>query len=333
MANDGTHSDSLNYPRFSARDFHPHICIDNYDDRYQATHGWLGCNLPDLDTSSQYVRNEAKKYLTHLLDLGADGFRIDALKNIEEDYFRDVLSVVPEDVYLYGELISGNPNQAYMYTGIHGIDVTDYSLLNNLKGAFAPGGDLRSLISPQNVIRSENAVTFSKTHDTIPDNGKCEGLCQGYNFDSRDQMLANAYLLVRAEGMPLMFRDDASDPIVKGGANFHEEMMGKPQYFRNGNEIATGADSPNLLFIERGNEGIAIINKSGNTFDVADAKMPGLDVGCYQELHYNFPMSVSVGGDGQKHITRWGNNERGGISIQPRDAMFFVKTSDNICVL
>ena len=318
MANDGVHSDTLTYPRFSPQDFHEKRCINNYDDPNDATTGWLGCNLPDLNTSSEYVRNEAKRYLTHLLDLGADGFRIDALKHIEPDYFRDVLSVVPNDKYIYGELISGDPNQAYAYTGIHGIDVTDYPLLNNLKGAFGFGGDLRSLISPQNVINSENAVTFSKTHDTIPDNGRCEGLCAGYNFDSRDQMLANGYLLGRAEGMPLMFRDDAGDPIVQGGANFHEKMMGQPQYFRNGNDIYPGSDSPNILFIERGNQGLAIINKAGEPFAPPSAKMPGLDEGCYDELTSGSTMCVHFGDDGNKYV-------ESGLSVPGRSAVFSAK--------
>ena len=57
-------------------------------------------------------------------------------------------------------------------------------------------------------------------------------------------------------------------------------MSGESQYFRNGNEIAPGADNPNMLFIERGDKGLAIINKAGTFFEVKAAKMPGLKVGC-----------------------------------------------------
>jgi len=338
MANYENYPNTLQYPRFSPQDFHGRACIQNYDDSYQATHGWLGLDcasgqggLPDLNTESSYVRQEAKNYINKLLDLGADGFRFDALKHIEPGFFQEVLAGVAADVYLYGEIVEDSPRMAFSYTSIHDLDVTDYPLLNTLKRAFSLGGDLRILKDPRSgngALPGPNAVTFAKTHDTVP--GSL--LYGGYGLDSRDSILANAFVLSRADGLPLIYGEDASDPIVQAGVAFHEQMMGQPQSFPNGNEIATGGDSPNLLFIERGDLGIAMINKSGNPFDVADARMPGLDVGCYQELHYNFPMSVSVGGDGQKQITRWGNNERGGISIQPRDAMFFVKTSDNICV-
>ncbi len=67
------------------------------------------------------------------------------------------------------------------------------------------------------------------------------------------------------------------------------------------------------------------INKAGETFDVTAAKMPGLGVGCYNELQYDFEMCVDYGGDGQKYINKWGSPNRGGIEIGPRTALFFVK--------
>ncbi|MFM5946992.1 MAG: hypothetical protein ACKO9G_27120, partial [Dolichospermum sp.] len=60
-------------------------------------------------------------------------------------------------------------------------------------------------------------------------------------------------------------------------------------------------------------------------FDATAAKMPGLEVGCYDELQYNFKMCVAKGDDGQKYITEWGSKNRGGIEIGPRTALFFVK--------
>jgi alpha-amylase len=330
MADYPPYSSSLEYPRFSPQDFHPKACINNYSDRYQVTYGWLGCSLPDLNTESDYVRQEGKQYLQKLLALGADGFRFDAIKHIEPEYFEDVLQVVPSDKYLYGELIEGRPNESFLYTEIHDLDISDYPLLETIKQAFSFGGDLRSLIAPQSsngALPGVNAVTFAQTHDTV------EGgdLYNSYGLEERDAMLANAYVLAREEGFPLIYRDDASYPIVQAGISFHEQMLTQPQDFRNGNEIAQGADSPNLLFIERGSKGIAIINKSGNSFDVQSAKMPGLDVGCYKELQHHFTISVAMGDDGQKYITQWGTPERKGMQIGPRDALFFVQTVRENC--
>jgi alpha-amylase len=127
------------------------------------------------------------------------------------------------------------------------------------------------------------------------------------------------------------YKDDAKDAIAKAGVYFHQKMSGEPQYFRNGNEIAGGADNPNILFIERGNKGLAIINKAGEPFDVKVAKMPGLQVGCYKELRYNFAIAIGNGGDGQKYITKWGTKQRGGIQIGARDALLFVPTPASEC--
>ncbi|MGC1246270.1 MAG: hypothetical protein WA865_08680 [Spirulinaceae cyanobacterium] len=108
-------------------------------------------------------------------------------------------------------------------------------------------------------------------------------------------------------------------------------MLDQPQYFRNGNEIAPGADNSNLLFTERGSKGLAITNKSGEEFNVSTAKMPGLATGCYKDLHYDFLMSVDYGGDGNKYINKWGSSNRGGIEIGSRDALFFTQTYADEC--
>lgn len=326
MANASPYVENLQYPRFSRADFHPRGDV-NDNNCPTVTNGWLGGNLPDLNTSSPYVQGELRNYLTKLLDLGVDGFRVDAIKHIAVADARNIFEVVPSDKYIYGEIIGATCNEYSTYPAIHNIDITDYGLLGRLKTAFSLGGDLRSLINPQGVLPGTIEVTFSKTHDTIPRDGRCEGLCQGYNFDSRDQMLANAYLLARQDGLPLIYLDDGNDPIVRAGANFHEKLLAQRQNFRNGKEIANGGNSPNLLFIERGNQGIAMINKAGEPFVQSVARMPGLEEGCYQESVFDFTMCVGRGRDGQKYVTQWGSPDKGGLEIPARSALFFVKKS------
>ncbi|MEM1172482.1 MAG: hypothetical protein AAGJ08_26235 [Cyanobacteria bacterium P01_H01_bin.35] len=201
--------------------------------------------------------------------------------------------------------------------------VTDFQLVNTLKDAFSYGGDLRSLVNPadsQRALPGDDAVTFARNHDTW-----APGQFDNWKFDKNDLVLATAYVLGRKEGTPLILTFDAFEPTIVAGTKFHEEMIEEPQYYRNGKEIADSADSPNLLFIEGGDKGLAIINKAGETFDVTAAKMPGLGVGCYNELQYDFEMCVDYGGDGQKYINKWGSPNRGGINIGPRSALFFVK--------
>ncbi len=325
MANYGDYVKSLKYPRFSPQDFHPQTCID-YNNRSSVTQGWINCDLPDLNTASPYVRQEAKNYLKKLLTLGADGFRFDAVKHIEPDFFREVLTVVPPDKFVYGEVIGQTIQESNEYTGI--FSVTDFHLVSTMSNAFSIGGDLRSLIDPAasgKALPGVRAVTFAQNHDIAT--GQI-----GYKLPSpQDTKLAIAFVLARQEGFPFVYKEDAKDAITKAGVYFHQKMMGEPQYFRNGNEIAQGADNPNILFIERGGKGLAIINKAGESFDVKAAKMPGLQVGCYKELHYSFTMAVGKGGDGQKYITKWRTKQRGGLEISPRDALFFVQTSASEC--
>ena len=327
MANYGDYTKILKYPRFSPQDFHPKSCID-YNNRLSVTKGWINCDLPDLKTDSPHVRQEAKNYLKKLLALGADGFRFDAAKHIEPDFFREVLQVVPSDKFVYGEVIGQTLQESNEYTGI--FSVTDFHLVSTMSNAFSYGGDLRSLIDPAasgKALPGVRAVTFAHNHDIAK--GQI-----GYKLPTpEDTKLANAYILARQEGFPIVYMDDAKDFITKSGVLFHQKLMGESQYFRNGKEIAPGADNPNTLFIERGNKGLAIINKAGEYFDVKAAKMPGLQVGCYKELRYNFTIAVGKGGDGQNYITQWGTKQRGGIQIGPRDALFFVQTSPTECKL
>ena len=325
MANYGNYAKTLKYPHFSSQDFHPQRCI-NYNNRLSVTQGWINCDLPDLNTASPHVRQEAKNYLKKLLALGADGFRFDAAKHIEPDFFREVLKVVPSDKFVYGEVIGQTSQEANDYTGI--FCVTDFQLVSTMSQAFSIGGDLRSLIDPGasgKALPGVRAVTFAQNHDIAK--GQI-----GYKLPTpQDAKLANAYILARQEGFPIVYKDDAQDAITKSGVLFHQKMIGEPQYFRNGNEIFPGADNPNTLFIERGSKGLAIINKSGESLDIRAAKMPGLQPGCYQELRYNFTMAVGQGSDGQKYITKWGTKQRGGIQVGSRDVLFFVPTSATEC--
>ncbi|MBW4521646.1 MAG: hypothetical protein KME16_18355 [Scytolyngbya sp. HA4215-MV1] len=325
MANYADLSKTLHYPRFSAQDFHPQSCID-YHDRRSVTRGWLNCDLPDLDTSSVYVRQEAKNYLKKLLALGVDGFRFDAAKHIEPDYFKAILPVVPTPKLVYGEVIGETLAESNEYTGI--FPITDFHLLRTMITAFSVGGDLRSLINPvahQQALPGIQAIVFANNHDL-----KAGQL--GLQFASApDQQLANAFVLAQQTGLPFIYFEDAKDPLTQSGVAFHRRMANQPQFFRSGQEISPGADSANLLFIERGDRGLAIFNKAAEPFDVSIAHTPGLATGCYRELHHGFTVTIQQNQDGQKYITRWGNNTRSGMQIPGQDALFLVKISTREC--
>jgi len=320
MANEFPYTLHLKYPYFSRENFHPKKCIKHDFVRQEVIEGWLGCDLPDLKTETSYVREQAKKYLTKLVHLGADGFRFDAARNIEPDFFREVLKVIPPNKYNYGEVVGNTINESFEYINI--MDVTDFHLLDLMIQAFRENGDLRTLINPAKnkiALPGESAVIFARNHDTAMNT-------DFHNFDDYKQAtLANAYILSLHDGLPFIYKDDAKNDVVKAGIKFHELMLDQPQFFRNGNEIFQGGDNPNLLFIERGSKGIVIINKSKKFLDVKVAKMPGLELGVYTELQHKISMNVNLGQDGQKYIMNWGKSNRGGFKIGPQTSLFFIK--------
>lgn len=320
MANYGEFVRTLNYPRFSPADFHPQRCID-YRDRASVIQGWLNCDLPDLKTTSDHVRQEARSYLKKLLALGADGFRFDAAKHIEPGFFQAMMAVIPPDKLVYGEVIGQTIAESSEYTPF--FRVTDFHLLETMLQAFGYGGDLRMLEAPdrrQQALPTDRSITFANNHDI-------ETRQIGYHFsDRQDTVLATAFVLAREEGLPFIYRDDGSDPLVQAGVRFHQQMAGSPQRFLRGRSIAIGADSPNLLFIRRGDRGIALFNKAGEPFEVSWARLPGLKSGCYQDLRSQLPVRLGTGA----RVTRWGDRP-GGIRLSPRSVMLLVQVDPKVC--
>jgi alpha-amylase len=53
--------------------------------------------------------------------------------------------------------------------------------------------------------------------------------------------------------------------------------------------------------------------------------------GCYRELRNNFNVAVERREDKKKYITRWGTWNRGGMEIQARDALYFIREPWSQC--
>ncbi len=91
-------------------------------------------------------------------------------------------------------------------------------------------------------------------------------------------------------------------------------------------------DSPTVLMMERGSEGFFVVNKGENKFHVPalDLTLTNLE-GCYRELRSNFTVAVERRNNGKKFITRWGSWNRGGMEVQRRDALYFIREPFNQC--
>ncbi len=318
---------ALNFPNLSPRDFHP-PCDINYHDgnRDSEINCWLR-GLPDLDQSKDTVQTIHRAHLKKLLDLGIDGFRLDAAKHMPADKIKDVYieyinATSGGQTWNYLEVISDSDTQAEDYTWVAA--VTDFVLYNSLKEAFSFGGDLRSLRVPR-AVDDPRSVTFGRNHDIVHKINT--GAINPYT-DPTDSYLATAYVLARERGTPLVLSwDNADAPSIKYGVKFRQIMRQRGTAGGNVKETVLAAiDSATVLLMERGDEGIFVVNKGSDTFDV-----PVLDLtlthveGCYRELRNNFRVAVERRSEGKKYVTRWGTWERGGMEVQGREALYFIR--------
>jgi alpha-amylase len=348
MANvdDGDQFEDLTkYPGLTPEDFHTKPgtdnekkCDINYDDgnRFTEVNCWLG-GLPDLDVARSNVQSLQKAHLEKLLSLGVDGFRFDAAKHIPASVLQDYINFINQksgnQTWNYLEVITDSDTRASDYN--HIAAVTDFILYNSMKNAFSFGGDLRSLRPPQ-TVPDPRSVTFGQNHDTIrePQPGVPNSTPINPYDDVTDSYLATAYVLARHDGTPLVFGpDNIESPFIPTGVKFRQIMKQRGADGRNVTEnILAVVDSPTLLVMERGKEGFAVINKAKEQFDVdtLDMTLSNLE-GCYRELRNDFTVAIEQREGGRKFVTRWGTNDRGGMEVQGRDALFFIREPFEQC--
>ncbi|WP_445637582.1 alpha-amylase family glycosyl hydrolase [Nostoc sp. DSM 114161] len=339
LSSDEDFEDLTQFPGISVTDFNSDSnrlgkkpCNINYSDgnRNSEINCWLG-GLPDLIFTSN-VKTIQKAHLKKLLDLGIDGFRFDAAKHMPADVIKEYIDYV--DLYSQGkawnylEVITDSDTSAENYNWIAA--VTDYVLYNSMKNAFSFGGDLRSLRVPTS-INDPRSVTFGSNHDTIREINS--NPINPYS-DSSDSLLATAYVLAKESGIPLILNmDNTGTSFIKYGVKFRQIMHQRENQGKNIKEnVLAAIDSPTVLLMERGSEGFFVVNKGENKFNIPalDLTLTNLD-GCYRELRNNFTVAIERGDRQKKFITRWGSWNRGGIEVEKRDALYFIREPFNQC--
>jgi alpha-amylase len=172
------------FPQFGYQDFH-HV-----EDPDEETKELLG--LPDLDQSSSYVRSQLKAYVEKIADLGADGYRFDAVKHIPESFFGEYANQWAEDLDMFrvGEVLDGSVSdvQGYVDQG-PGMHAFDYPLHFLIEDVF-DGGDMSRLRDAGLVAQDPfHAMPFVENHDV-------DGPSQ--------YKLAHAFVLT-IEGYPMVY--------------------------------------------------------------------------------------------------------------------------------
>lgn len=166
----------------------------------------------DLDTENEEVIKELLHFGKWYVDtVNLDGFRLDAVKHISSDFFRDYIkqmrAATKKELFTVGEY--WHPDLGHL---LHYLDDVENQLslfdvplhykfyqASNNSGHF----DMRSLFEGTLVsAREENAVTFVDNHDTQPGQALCSFVSEWF------KPLAYAIILLRTEGTPCVFYGD-----------------------------------------------------------------------------------------------------------------------------
>lgn len=166
----------------------------------------------DIDFMSGKVRSELTKWGKWYVDTtGVDGFRLDAVKHIEADFYRDWLREIRRDedreLFSVGEYWNPAVGSLEQYLGLVDGEMSlfDVPLHFNLFAASNDGWhyDLRRIFD--GTLTAENpthAVTFVDNHDTQPG----QALCSYVQTWFRPH--AYALILLREAGYPCVFGGD-----------------------------------------------------------------------------------------------------------------------------
>jgi alpha-amylase len=331
---DGNRVVAAGFPQFGPADFHDRCNVDGGDTVQKC---WLSGALMDLKTESGHVRQVAKEYLKKLSGLGASGYRFDAARHIESDFFPDVLSAVPGK-FAFGEIILDHPSDFGSHLSIAEMHYYDFPLVETMREAFAFGGDLRILKDPKNNDRAldgPKAITFVRNHDIDRGQNDDRGITDGgrdklgigwdeglHKLDRTDVNLAYAYVLGREDGLPYVFTDMNTLPEADQDDRFDDPFVVAAIRFHDLSLADTGGVSrrPDLWQIEtqnaigwqRGADRFIVINKAAAQLPI-DGLRTTLQAGEYKEVHTGWPMRVEPGGI----IQPW--------SVPARSAVMFVR--------
>lgn len=258
---------------FSAQDFNHAGEIEGgeWSDRGAVQYQNLS-GLPDLK-DSDWVLKQQHLMVDALVDMGFDGFRIDAIKHITERMIDNVADQPDvRDKFWFGEVLTGSDHdeRVFLEPFLHEtwMSAYDFPLFNTIREAFGLGGSLRSLARPQNdgnALPWNRAVTFVVNHDVPHNNG-----FRSWLLDRQDEHLAHAYILGRDGGVPLIYSDHNEShheadrdrwldaykrPDIAAMIQFHNAVHGE--------EMVMLYESDTLLIFRRGHKGIVAINKGG----------------------------------------------------------------------
>ena len=170
----GTGYSNRQFPDYDQTDFHHTSSLDvncavtDYTNQQNVQECDL-VGLPDLDTSSSKVQDRIAQYLKDLYSMGVTGFRIDAAKHQEASQMNGYLKQLPDDAFVFGEVIEGG-NEAVkpeMYEDY--CYITEFDWAQEVAPNVVSEGKmqyLKSVGESWGLQSSDISVTFTDNHDT-----------------------------------------------------------------------------------------------------------------------------------------------------------------------
>ncbi len=190
--------------------------IQNFNDRYELQNCEL-LDLADLKTESDKVRNTLASYLNHLLDLGVNGFRLDAAKHIPAEDLLAIKGKLKRSAYFYEEIIydSRGPVQYSEYLPVGDVMAYNYGFI--LASGFLGKNTYALYHVGDSFPASDNSVVFLTNHDLERENPDSI-----LSFNSSNQplyRLAQIFMLAWPFGYPFLY----------SGYDFHSNFnLGPP---------------------------------------------------------------------------------------------------------
>ena len=166
----------------------------------------------DIDHAHPDVKNELKKWAIWFIDeLSLDGFRLDAVKHIDQVFLNEfafhIRTTRNLDFYLLGEywMNDSSSTNTFLDETAYDIDLFDVSLHYNLYEASLSGGnyDLRRLFDGTIVKEHPTfCVTFVDNHDSQPGQALTSWIEPWF------KEIAYGIILLRRDGYPCIFYGD-----------------------------------------------------------------------------------------------------------------------------
>ena len=297
--------------------------VKDYNDRYQCTL-WGSGALPDVNTENPDFQKYYMEFVNDLLSLGVGGFRYDTAKHIgvhsdpvdtasgvKENDFWDVatgrkavkgvrLAVPYDDLFVYGEILQDRNVPVAEYADYMGQTASSYGhiLREVLDKGNAKGVDL---VSWYHQAAPEYLTTWVESHDTYANAHESAHLT--------DEQIRTAwvFLTARQNGVPLFFSRPMNstrkaywgDNLLGARGNdefFHPEVAAVNKFrqaMKGQKEDIQISENGELLMVNRGKKGAAIVNISGiaNFIDLPT----GLPNGTYYDEVYGKEFKVKKG--------------------------------------